>query len=174
MAYINKNDFHIVNYVSDRILKCDYFECDDLIAPAISLLNQKGYKTNFCCSGHPFPSIDTILTKEIPNDINILRIENTNEVNLIEYFGTDDIDPQEYPYCIVYINDYCDLLYVSFTERYQFPTLPDIFYVNYDNGCIYTKRNYNVPDALKSFDGIIKIYEINKIFYEWVKSLECI
>ena len=28
------------------------FEVDDFIAPAISILNQKGYLTAFCCSGH--------------------------------------------------------------------------------------------------------------------------
>jgi len=28
------------------------FEVDDLIAPAISILNKKGYRTAFCCSGH--------------------------------------------------------------------------------------------------------------------------
>lgn len=29
------------------------FECDDAIAYAILKLNQKGYKTEYCCSGHP-------------------------------------------------------------------------------------------------------------------------
>lgn len=29
-------------------------EIDDLIAPSIAILNEKGYKTEFCCSGH-FP-----------------------------------------------------------------------------------------------------------------------
>ena len=28
------------------------FEVDDLIAPAVSILNKKGYRTAFCCSGH--------------------------------------------------------------------------------------------------------------------------
>lgn len=28
------------------------FAVDDLIAPAIAILNQKGYRTAFCCSGH--------------------------------------------------------------------------------------------------------------------------
>jgi hypothetical protein len=29
------------------------FHCDEWIAPTISLLNSKGYKTGYCCSGHP-------------------------------------------------------------------------------------------------------------------------
>ena len=28
------------------------FECDDLIVDSIIMLNQKGYLTDFCCSGH--------------------------------------------------------------------------------------------------------------------------
>ena len=28
------------------------FECDDLIAPTIQVLLNKGYKTEFCCQGH--------------------------------------------------------------------------------------------------------------------------
>lgn len=38
------------------------FEVDDLIAPAISILNKKGYRTAFCCSGHPdrCPFVDYI------------------------------------------------------------------------------------------------------------------
>lgn len=35
------------------ILECKYtFECDDKIAPYIIELNEIGYKTDFCCSGH--------------------------------------------------------------------------------------------------------------------------
>lgn len=35
------------------ILECKYtFECDDKIAPYIIELNEKGYRTDFCCSGH--------------------------------------------------------------------------------------------------------------------------
>ena len=33
----------------------DYFEVDELIALPIQKLNLKGYKTEFCCSGHLFP-----------------------------------------------------------------------------------------------------------------------
>ena len=29
-----------------------FFKVDELIAPAISIFNKKGYKTQFCCSGH--------------------------------------------------------------------------------------------------------------------------
>lgn len=58
MAYINKNDFSILDYIKDEDQE-NYFECDELIAPAISLLNKKGYETIFCCSGHPFGHVQT-------------------------------------------------------------------------------------------------------------------
>ena len=33
--------------------KSEMFHCDEWIAPTISILNKKGYKTAYCCSGHP-------------------------------------------------------------------------------------------------------------------------
>lgn len=45
--YIRTDTFEMNYSPSDNC-----FEVDDLIAPAISTLNQKGYRTAFCCSGH--------------------------------------------------------------------------------------------------------------------------
>lgn len=37
-----------------KIIRVDnYFECDEKITEAILILNNKGYITDFCCSGHP-------------------------------------------------------------------------------------------------------------------------
>lgn len=41
------------NYEIEQSPTANCFQVDDLIAPVISLLNRKGYKTAFCCSGHP-------------------------------------------------------------------------------------------------------------------------
>lgn len=35
------------------------FECDSHIAEAIVLLNNKGYRTMFCCEGHPFKYVES-------------------------------------------------------------------------------------------------------------------
>ena len=43
----------------------DIFEVDEAIAESIVLLNKKGYKTLFCCSGH--------------NDKEIHKFKTTNE-----------------------------------------------------------------------------------------------
>lgn len=56
MAFIDSKTFDIyseIECVSEIYSRS--FVCDDLIAPIISMLNIKGYKTKACCSGHPYP-----------------------------------------------------------------------------------------------------------------------
>jgi len=50
---INRRDFSFEHHVYCDEARVNYFECDDLIAPAIRELNLRGYRTEFCCSGHP-------------------------------------------------------------------------------------------------------------------------
>ena len=45
--YIRIDTYEITDTVTENS-----FEVDALIAPAITLLNKKGYITAFCCSGH--------------------------------------------------------------------------------------------------------------------------
>ena len=59
MIYINKKDFKIVNSINP-LDENEYFECDELIAPAIRSFNKKGYETAFCCSGHITPMISDL------------------------------------------------------------------------------------------------------------------
>jgi len=52
MAVMHKTTFDL--YHNDQnIVPKDYAAIDELIAPAIQVLNQKGYTTKYCCSGHP-------------------------------------------------------------------------------------------------------------------------
>ena len=59
MVYIDKQNFNIsVDKVDNS------FECDDMIADTVSLLNRKGYTTKYSCSGHPstnFRLVDTYI-----------------------------------------------------------------------------------------------------------------
>lgn len=170
MAYINKNDFSIVGYVDNYVLAKDYFECDDLIAPAISLLNKKGYTTEFCCSGHPFAIIDSCALSECPTD------ELKEEMNII-YCTRSSIqkdipswvDKKEYPYFVSYYIPYPDCgFYVAFKEHYAFTGLPKGAYIDRDNGGIYWKIE---DKATEDFTMVTRIYEFNKAFYEWVEKL---
>ena len=45
--YISEESFEILENPGENS-----FEVDDLIAPAISMLNKRGYVTAWCCSGH--------------------------------------------------------------------------------------------------------------------------
>lgn len=38
--------------MEDPKIKGPLTEIDEMIAPVISILNKKGYRTRFCCSGH--------------------------------------------------------------------------------------------------------------------------
>lgn len=52
MLYMDEN-FDLFKLDDIRIKdKKNLIELDELIAPAVSLFNLKGYKTDYCCSGH--------------------------------------------------------------------------------------------------------------------------
>ena len=52
MAYIDTKNYDIFSSFDDIRIESSVFEVDDFIAPIISRLNKKGYKTLYCCSGH--------------------------------------------------------------------------------------------------------------------------
>ena len=55
MAFIDSMTFDIYSEIeSISEIYSRSFQCDDLIAPIISVLNKKGYRTKACCSGHPY------------------------------------------------------------------------------------------------------------------------
>ena len=66
MILIDKKTFEIYGSTEDERISGPCFECDELLAPTISLLNQLGFKTAYCCSGHYF---DVFLDDPDPNAI---------------------------------------------------------------------------------------------------------
>lgn len=45
-------DFYQIALCNDKKCRGSVCEVDDLLLPAISMLNKKGYHTSYCCSGH--------------------------------------------------------------------------------------------------------------------------
>ena len=83
MVIISKKTFEVFTSDSADALKEEYFECDELIAPSISLLNLKGYTTMNSCAGHGFirNGVVTVFSKN-DADISIpgtYRIEKKDE-----------------------------------------------------------------------------------------------
>lgn len=50
--YIDSKNYGLYYKLQDSRIDAPLFEVDELIAPIISILNNKGYKTEYCCSGH--------------------------------------------------------------------------------------------------------------------------
>ena len=178
MALINTKDFSIVSGNDDVFDTDIYFECDDLIAPAISLLNKKGYKTKFCCSGHPFDYIIGSIceTDDEFNDEYVIRKCSSNNPKVKEAFSDTNVD--EYPFYVV--TKFAEnVFYVYFEEEYNFTNLPDEFEIDspvIDGNklhCIRYKFRYDeITNSTDTFKEITRIYNINRKFYKWVKSLD--
>lgn len=54
MQYIGTRSFNHYGDTADARVDEPLFECDELLAPTISILNKLGFNTSFCCSGHAF------------------------------------------------------------------------------------------------------------------------
>ena len=52
MVYMNLKNFELYKNLYDTRIKGPVVEIDEMIAPAISELNKKGFTTHSCCSGH--------------------------------------------------------------------------------------------------------------------------
>lgn len=160
MAYINP-------YFYDILLNKETnneFQCDDNIAPIVSILNKKGYKTTDSCEGHAgFTIYNETVRFGISNpyiqfDENIKFINTDNfpydnwSIIHEEKIEVDDMDN------IVYRRD---ILVIRFSDQ---DTMEDVI----DN-----RLSFDDPEA---YD---KIYEYRKKFldaemelFNWVKSLE--
>ena len=168
--FIDINTFDVVDNV---------FEVDDDIAETIAILNKKGYRTTYCCSGHNDPEIGFFVY--IPKEY----YEPMKDMvkNLI-IFGEQLRDGRE---CYVAFSGlYFPELYVSFAEEYEFPTLPEGF--EYDGERISKEFCFEVKPWEIEKDGMVtkmipgklvpdedaeaQIKMANLELLEWAKSLE--
>ena len=146
--YIDNNTYEIIDNI---------FEVDEDIAEAISLLNKKGYKTMYCCSGH----------------VKDPRIYEKWKLKKDEIINTPDT------HIIYEDNDFKEVLrpwtftstYIMFDKDYEFKTLPKGFYLDSDN--VIDRITEFYIDNIKKDSNIIQkeINEANNDLLEWVKSL---
>ncbi len=147
--YINSKTFEFVDNV---------FEVDEEIADSIVLLNKKGYKTMYCCSGHV-------------KDFRLYEKYEINKSELDDYLDNsyvieDKIDKVDI--LTPYENTH---LYIKFDKDYNFDNLPSGF-VKYEDNTIDKEISYYKNNTKKNANDIYKeILDSNKELYKWVESL---
>jgi len=124
MAYIHKETFEILNHMPED-WKVDYFECDELIAPVIRVLNLKGYKTKFCCAGHAYCSLNEAEFKSLK------KTKKTPKKSAIS--GTYYMKPREDGWYYVKYKSFPERgLYISFEPGTVLPEPPKGFTMSYE------------------------------------------
>lgn len=171
--FIDVNTFEIVD---------DVFEVDDDIAETISILNKKGYRTTYCCSGHVDPEINSFIY--IPKE-HYEKIKDM--INGCVIFGEQVRNGRE---CYVAFSGFdFPELYISFAQEYDFPSIPEGFYFDGD------RISKDFPLVIEPFDvttddGIVskmipgklvseeeaetQVKNANLELLEWAKSLDYI
>ena len=122
MSLIHKDNFDILNDCEEG-KEDDYFEVDENIALVISMLNKKGYKTTFCCSGHAFANI------------NEFRAEKKEDFDCLIFLNLQDIRYENGRYK-AFDKDNAKYCYIVFEKDYTFTELPEGFTYNKGNKTI--------------------------------------
>ena len=156
MAYMDLKTFEIWAESNIGGFHDEQIEIDEVIAPIIRELNLKGYKTKFCCSGHPYISLNEAFTNSEETAkglVGLVRTEPTNKADL--------------PIRALYIAP-DDFFYISFDEmsshEFHVP-LPDGFWWEEDNIIRYEYSTDSVYELLEE--------RLNacKVLYQWAKEL---
>ena len=111
----------------------EHIEIDEVIAPLIRELNIKGYKTKFCCSGHPFYSLCEAMVDS----------EETAKA-FVGLIGTERTENPRVPVRALYVTPDNDF-YITFEENEQKAivlALPDGFEWDDERTIRYTYNNF--------------------------------
>lgn len=143
--YIDKNTFEIVDNV---------FEVDEEIAETISILNKKGYYTEYCCGGH---------IKD-PRVYEMYKLDNEDEEIKFGYVvdKSDKVDvllPQTFAG-----------IYIKFRDKINFK-IPDGFTL-YEDDTIDKVIDFYCDGKKKSWKEIDKeLDNARKILLDWANNL---
>lgn len=157
----------IINRTNYKVYKDseDYpnaFICDKLIAPAVAILNKKGYKTKASCSGHykvefyEYFNCDISNYDEYSKDVRII-IKRVGD-NSFDYW--QEVDKTH--------------IYILFDNVYTFDNLPDGFeYIDGDKTCIDSSISYYDKHNNKRIrkDVECELEEKCKILKNWAEKL---
>lgn len=145
-------------------LKCTQPECggdiveiDDLIYDTVRILNEKGYKTKFCCSGHTVPYLN-IYEEDVYIVFENNIFESEDVVSLFDKISSNKFNRD---------NNAIHSIRIPFNDVYEFR-----YHLNELNLLLlkfaielkpisgYIKKNIVVPKHIEYFpDGSEKIYE---------------
>lgn len=133
-----------------------HIEIDEVIAPIIRELNLKGYKTEFCCSGHPYHSLNEAFTSS----------EETAK-GLVGLVQTERTDNADLPIRALYVTP-DDYFYISFdgisSTDFSVP-LPDGFWWDEESTIRY---DYSQKDV---YELLAERLTACKALYEWASLL---
>jgi len=163
-SIIDKNTFEVCTHAEDHP---DVFVCDRPIAPVISILNKKGYKTFASCSGH----YRIEFYEYFNEDINKLKECQQNERIIIKKIKGNVFDYWE--------EVDKTLLYILFADKYEFNNLPNDFKVSINDGLDYSRTCieceisfYNKNNEhRKMIDVLNEIDNKCKLLKEWASKL---
>lgn len=166
-SIIDKETYEVCTHAEDHP---QVFICDKTIAPVISILNKRGYKTYASCSGHyriefyEYCNEDICNLKEFQKDDRIIikKIKDTS----FDYW--QEIDKTR--------------IYILFTNEYLFDNLPAGFNISTNNGLDYSRtyieciiNYYDENNEHKKMSDVLKEIDSKcELLKEWATQLPII
>ena len=133
----------------------EQIELDEVIAPIIQELNLKGYKTKFCCSGHPYTSLNEAFTNS----------EETAK-GLGGLVKTEKTDNEDLPIRALYIapDDYFYISFDGISSKNFSASLPDGFWWEDD----IIRFEYSASGVYEMLEERLNAC---KTLYQWARKL---
>lgn len=145
--YIDKNTFEVIDNV---------FEVDEEIAEVISILNKKGYYTEYCCGGH---------IKD-PRIYEMYKLDKDDEDIKLGYVVNEDDEKVNVLLPQTFVG-----IYIKFKDKIDY-LIPEGFN-KYEEYIIDKVIDFYKDGIKKSFNEISKeLDDAHNVLLEWAKSLE--